>query len=873
MKKFFLVILSSLVINSFLLAQDVLVSVDKQGYSKITKLQSLSTNVIYDFGERVLLSVTAEYLKLIERNGIEFKVIDSHSSQDNYFLIYDKSENILSKENLDVIFSLGRYSLIKNLESSSPLYLDKSMKISKLKPNLNKYSNLITPNTQNSEMDSLITSVIDDISVDSIRGYIQHLEDYGTRFMAAPNRHDVSDWIYKKFENFGYTNVEYDSIYTSTYINYQYVSFDTTLLQRNIVATIEGTGAAEEIFIVCGHYDSFNSDGDPFIYAPGASDNASGSAAVLEIARVLIQNNFRPERTIKFIAFAAEELMNFGDGGSELYAQEAFNSGMDIKLVMNHDMITHTFQSLENSVVDVNRHFTSSHFAKLAIESIEKFTVIKAKEVDGWSSDLRPFNELGYDGIYFEESEFSPYYHSSNDRIENYSMEFCAEIIKASCATIMTAVDIPDPVENIQIKAQGDGTSVVLSWDHTNTYDFDHYNIYVGTEPGVYDRNFSTTNNSIIISDLQNGVYNFIGISVADVKGYDGYIIEKEYLPFSFTFDKGILIVDETSDGNGTIMKPSDEQVDEFYSSLLEDFNTQEFDIISEEGISLTDFGNYSTIIWHGNDSKNLQTLSKVKTDLVRYLDAGGNFLYTGYLPSKAFESNLIYPNEFAEGDFIHDYLKIKKVNKDFGARFIGAISNLSVYNYLAIDSTKTDESYGYHIPLIESIDASDDAYNIYFFDTHYDTSSVQGSMYMEPVGVEYLGEDFKTVTLSFPLYYMKEESAKNFLHTLLANKFSETVSVKTETASIPKDFNLYQNYPNPFNPNTIIGYSISREVNVTLKIYDILGREVVTLVDKRHQPGQYKVKWDAGEQTSGMYFYKLEAGAFNTTKKMILLK
>ncbi|MBK9099654.1 MAG: T9SS type A sorting domain-containing protein [bacterium] len=86
-------------------------------------------------------------------------------------------------------------------------------------------------------------------------------------------------------------------------------------------------------------------------------------------------------------------------------------------------------------------------------------------------------------------------------------------------------------------------------------------------------------------------------------------------------------------------------------------------------------------------------------------------------------------------------------------------------------------------------------------------------------------------------------------------------------------DFNLMQNYPNPFNPSTVISYQLSVSGDVTLKVFDILGNEVATLVNELKPAGNYEVEFDASSLTSGVYFYKLQAGTFVDTKKMVLLK
>jgi len=96
--------------------------------------------------------------------------------------------------------------------------------------------------------------------------------------------------------------------------------------------------------------------------------------------------------------------------------------------------------------------------------------------------------------------------------------------------------------------------------------------------------------------------------------------------------------------------------------------------------------------------------------------------------------------------------------------------------------------------------------------------------------------------------------------------------SIKTNP-SIPIEFSIKQNYPNPFNPKTTIEFSIPKTEFVNLKIFNLLGQEVNTLVSEKLTPGEYKYTWDASHLASGVYIYKLEAGNYSSTKKLILLK
>ena len=96
---------------------------------------------------------------------------------------------------------------------------------------------------------------------------------------------------------------------------------------------------------------------------------------------------------------------------------------------------------------------------------------------------------------------------------------------------------------------------------------------------------------------------------------------------------------------------------------------------------------------------------------------------------------------------------------------------------------------------------------------------------------------------------------------------------VEEHAQNVPTEFLLQQNFPNPFNPITTIRFSISSEEATMLKVYDVLGREVQTLVNEPLKAGNYSVRFDASRFSSGVYFYRLQTGNFVETKKMLLTK
>jgi len=99
--------------------------------------------------------------------------------------------------------------------------------------------------------------------------------------------------------------------------------------------------------------------------------------------------------------------------------------------------------------------------------------------------------------------------------------------------------------------------------------------------------------------------------------------------------------------------------------------------------------------------------------------------------------------------------------------------------------------------------------------------------------------------------------------------EYSDIVEVEIA----PSVFLLAQNYPNPFNPTTTIKYQLPVSSNVTLKIYDVLGNEVATLLNEEKEAGTYEVMFEASNYSSGVYIYRLQAGFFVETKKMVLLR
>ena len=107
----------------------------------------------------------------------------------------------------------------------------------------------------------------------------------------------------------------------------------------------------------------------------------------------------------------------------------------------------------------------------------------------------------------------------------------------------------------------------------------------------------------------------------------------------------------------------------------------------------------------------------------------------------------------------------------------------------------------------------------------------------------------------------------------LLQYTYEQVTAVEQASHPIPIDFALYQNYPNPFNPSTNIQFSIVQRQLTIVKVFDVLGRELATLVNEVKEPGTYTVQFNGSNLASGVYFYRLQAGSYVDTKKLVLLR
>ncbi len=257
-------------------------------------------------------------------------------------------------------------------------------------------------------------------------GVVQTLQNFGTRYTYTTGVDDAADWMFTRLQGYGY-DVERHYFDIGAYS------------KQNIIATRTGLVYPDEVVLICGHYDSTSDD--PENLAPGADDNGSGTAAVLEAARVMAGYEF--ERTVVFATFAGEEQGLYGSGA---YAADLAAAGTNVVGCYNYDMIAWSGSDtappdlilytnggastdLANRVRDAALHYVPT--------GVEPVVVPEAMT----ASDHASFWSQGYPAICGIEAEawssdFNPYYHTTNDTVANCDMAYATACTKAAVAAV-----------------------------------------------------------------------------------------------------------------------------------------------------------------------------------------------------------------------------------------------------------------------------------------------------------------------------------------------------------------------------------------------------------------------------------------------------
>jgi len=367
-------------------------------------------------------------------------------------------------------------------------------------------------NTSSLVRDTTVATLAHLVDTAQVRTRIEAMQSFGTRFLDAANHDSVVGWTRNQFLDMGIADVRTDTF-----------DIGYGMQQHNIIATIPGLVDTTVVYIVGGHFDSYS--GNPEL-APGADDNASGTVAALEMARVLAQPGNRPNCTVRFIAFDAEE---YGLYGSEYYAQQALTEGMNIGCMLNYDMIG--YKGNDSSFVSKLNPGSEGYAYMLGqmagwygrtadTNLVPVYNSVYLNGSDSWEFSIR-----GFPVTYSEELVFSTVYHQTNDSTTYMSMRYVTSIIKAGMGLLGTLANYPQKVNGLTITDVGNGSQLYVQWQPNQASNVTSYKVYWGRSTGSYSDSMQVTGTADTIGGLVADSLYFIGLTAVDSDGKEGPVI------------------------------------------------------------------------------------------------------------------------------------------------------------------------------------------------------------------------------------------------------------------------------------------------------------------------------------------------------------
>ena len=433
MKRTFLLLLALCISTVMYAGNFVMIKVQNQ--DNLKELFNRQAIKIHYYNDNFVLA-TAENLNedmiLLDENSFD--------SNENYFMVYcqeNEQGNYLSREknNAEVLYQDANIIIVKPLSSNLKPAKNDGMvainnKVAKL-PVMKRDFPTVT------EEDVRVREFMDQVSIENLTSTVEYLQAYESRYYNSENAYDAANWILGNFDEMGVLETEQFP-----------VEFYGNPSAPNVIAIQYGTKYPDE-YVVCGsHFDSYSYSG----MCPGADDNATGVAAVLETARILTQYSF--ERSIIYCSFSTEEV---GLIGSAAYAEYCADMDMNVVGYFNNDMNgylnpgdeIHIDLIYPNSVEAIGEYYmnlANVYFPEMQVRHVN---------FQAGDSDHTSFNQNGYMGIYpFEDYQnYSPYIHSGNDLIgpsvNSFEMSQRYTQMNIACVSTLAVLDTESVSENV----------------------------------------------------------------------------------------------------------------------------------------------------------------------------------------------------------------------------------------------------------------------------------------------------------------------------------------------------------------------------------------------------------------------------------------
>jgi hypothetical protein len=463
-----LIISLALLITSMAFADDLLVKISPDDLSKVS--DTILDRCVFRFQGKSFIIIQGDDSLL---KGNLFTVLDRVHPDSLYYMIGGKrsriqleqlGEIILESES-SLLLRINPYNQPRLISLGLPLYpLPESIK---LDSGIQTWMSPAFEQNYEPDLDStVIAEVARVVNPDGLKQTVSELQEnkdlnfnnaYKSRYCLRVKETDdpsdeacdnAAEYIYNKFKSYG-LEVEYDSFPHEVLTQGKYQ-------MRNVVATLPGKGEdSQKVFIISSHYDSKASTSTNWelswktMQAPGADDNASGTAAVLEAARILSKYEFNS--TIKFVTFTGEEL---GLHGSTHYANMVAKNNETIAGVLNLDMIAYDPDTPD---IDVITNLGSEWLAEAMLSVQKKYNLgplllkkivnpdmVFSDHASFWNNGFSAI--LGIDNSNFDSPEFNPYIHSEKDTIDKLNFDMMGKMCQIAIATLASLADPFDEV-------------------------------------------------------------------------------------------------------------------------------------------------------------------------------------------------------------------------------------------------------------------------------------------------------------------------------------------------------------------------------------------------------------------------------------------
>ncbi|MBS4028130.1 MAG: M20/M25/M40 family metallo-hydrolase [Ignavibacteriales bacterium] len=760
-------------------------------------------------------------------------------------------------------------------------------------------------------IDSFLVELVNQVDSARLYEFMAQLQSFKTRYAGNASGRDSlarsRDWLIQQFSSFGYTDIQ------------QHTFTQSGNQLQNVIVTKTGTLYPDSIVILCGHYDTVN--------GPGINDNGTGVAIVLEVARIL--SSLQLKYTVRFICFSAEEQ---GLVGSNAYVQQiVIPQQQKIKLVLNVDEVGGIRENPTN-IVKVEKdnsnppgnNALSAFFTDSLASLTRTYSSLQTTITNAFGSDYISFEDEGFVITGYYENFQTPHYHQTTDSLSHVDVHYVKEICKGTLAGIAQFAGVEkefitlyhtaqentqDTINDYQLTIKAQSSSAIIFPRLFYSLGLDTFSLVLMNNTGTQDDTiffagaipaqpygsairyyflFSNDDSNTTRLPSSNRYFTFSVLP----DSIPPTIIHAQIGPTSY-LDFPLPLTAAISDENGIQDAWIEWNVNGFSSVIT-----------LEENFAGTWSGVFDGSVTPGDS---VSYVLRAKDNSLRHNLA--RFPSSGAFQFRVLNSLLLlHSNESDSGNFFstNDWqfgnpstgdippsptgLRIWATN--LSGNYSNNTTSLLTTPSLSLAGKKNVHLVFKHFYKTEpgadggnvKIAIDNGAYQILIPAGGYPYANVTA---LNEPGFSSNSQQWKTERFDLQQFAnhnvrlqwkFSSDALTNFRGWYLdAARIDylpdSTVGVFEPTANI-KQFSLFQNYPNPFNPQSVIGFSLLAVSDITLKVYNLLGQEVATLIhNSLMDAGKHEVTFDGTHLPSGLYFVKLQAGQLSETKKMLLTK